>query len=153
MKTWITRLLMTIMLCTIAPLTLTGCPALAKVLPIVTNIITEILDAERKLDAVDAHAQQWFKSYPNEALEAKWKTSVDHARASLDVALKTAHGAEELSQADHQAAFQQFGAAWTKLYELGISIGIIGKEGAISTGPRAAIIIETPLALSRGTVE
>jgi len=149
MKTYLTRLLMTILLCTIAPLTLTGCPQLAAVLPIVTDIITEILDAERKIDQADAHAQEWFANYPNEALESKWKTSVDRTRASLDVALKTAHGAENLGQADHAAAFQQFAAAWAQLYELGVEIGIIGKEGALGTGPRAGIAIGTPLALSR----
>ena len=134
----------------VAPVTLTGCPQVAAaLLPIVKDIIVDFLDAERKLEQIDVAAKEWFAKYPNDKLEADWTVAVDRARASLDVALKTARGAEQLAESDYQAAFQQFGLAWQELIELATSVGILGKAGTYGAGPMMGAQIEPPVCLAR----
>jgi hypothetical protein len=148
---WFYRFVLTALLCVSAPVLLTGCPQLASLLPIVQTIITEIMDAERKLDQVDGAAQDWFKKYPNEAMQTQWATAVEVARAGLDVANKTAHGANEVGNVDPVAAFQHFNAAWVKLIELGTKIGIVSPGGEFGAGPNVGIVVQPPLCLSRGS--
>lgn len=147
---WFYRFVMMMTLCLAAPV-LTGCPQLAKVLPIVQTIITEIMDAERKLERVDGAAQDWFKKYPNEAMQSQWNTAVETAKAGLDVANKTAHGARDVGSVDPVAAFQHFNAAWVKLIELGTKIGIVSPGGEYGAGPNVGIVVEPPLCLSNGS--
>jgi hypothetical protein len=134
----------------VAPLTLTGCPQIAaQLLPIVTDIITDFLDAERKLEQVDAQAQAWFAKYPNEKMRTDWQKAVDEARATLDVALKTARGAEDLAESDYQAAFQKFGLAWQQVIELATSVGIVSAAGTYGAGPMMGARVEPPVCLAR----
>ena len=120
-------------------------------LPIVADILAEILDAQRKVDQVDAAAQEWFKKYPNEKMQADWSVAVERARASLDIAIKAAHGAEEVGKADPAAAFAMFNQAWVKLIDLAHKIGVVSPGGEYGAGPNIGITVEPPLCLSRGS--
>jgi len=143
-----TRMLLALALVIGAPTLLCGCPqVMSKVLPVVKDIVVEILDAERKIDLVDDQAKQWFAKYPNAVLEGDWQKAVDKTKASLDIALKTAHGAEELAEGDREAAFHEFGLAWQALMELASQIGMVTRGGTFAAGPMMGVAIEPPLAL------
>ena len=155
MKEFMRRALFASMFCFVLSMSYgtTGCAAIAKILPIVTDIIAEILDAQRKVDQVDAAAKAWFAKFPNEKMEGDWSTAVERTRASLDIAIKAAHGAEELGEADPVAAFAMFNDAWAKMIELALNIGIVSPGNEYGAGPNQGIVVEPPLCLSRGSAK
>lgn len=133
------------------PAAQTSCtPGLAAaVLPIVKDVIIEIVDAEQKLDLVDGAAAAWFKKYPDARLASEYQNASDRVRASLNVALQMAHGTRDLAEGDIDAAFHQFGLAWMKLWEMAQQIGFVTEGGTLQAGPVVGLSLEPPLALSR----
>jgi hypothetical protein len=129
--------------------TTSGCQLLPKVLPIVADIITEVIDAQNKMAAVDEIAQAWFEKYPNPAMEKKWDGAMDKAKAAIDVALKAAHGVEDAAEQDVAGAMANFVQAWQGIQELATSIGFMGANGTINAGPGAGTVLEQPLAVKR----
>jgi hypothetical protein len=130
-----------------------SCQYLPKVLPIVADIITEIIDAKDKLDKIDAAAQAWFKQYPNDDMKKKWLGAMDKARAAIDAALKAAHGVESVAEKDLMAAMQKFVQAWQTLSQLATSIGFMGAGGTLNAGPASGHVLEEPLAVKRSRGE
>jgi hypothetical protein len=126
-----------------------GCQYLPAVLPVVADIITEIIDAKDKIEKIDAAAQAWFAQYPNADMQKKWSGAVDKANAAIDAALKAAHGVEDASEKDVMGAMQNFVAAWQILRELATSIGFVGANGTINAGPATGGVIEDPIAVKR----
>lgn len=130
-----------------------GCHVLPKVLPIVADVITEILDAQQKMKALDAAAQAWFEKYPNESMQKKWNGAMDKANAAIDVALKTTHGAQDAAEQDVAGAMDNWIAAWQTLRELGTSIGFVGANGTMNAGPATGVVLDEPLAVKRSRGE
>jgi hypothetical protein len=126
-----------------------GCQVLPKILPVVADVITEIIDAQNKVAALDAVAQSWFEKYPNEAMQKKWDGVMDKVKATIDVALKAAHGVEDAAEADVMGAMQNFVQAWAEARELALSIGFMGANGTMNAGPGAGTVLEEPLAVQR----
>ena len=126
-----------------------GCQYLPAVLPIVADIITEIIDAQKKLDEVDQMAQAWFTQYPNDAMKKKWDGAVDKDRAGIDAALKATHGVEDAAEKDVMGAMNNFVQAWQIVRELATSIGFMGADGTINAGPGAGGKLEEPIAVQR----
>ncbi len=151
MKRW-TWILMVAVAMTLGATT-SGCQLLPKVLPIVADIITEVLDAQQKMKALDAAAQAWFEKYPNEAMQKKWTGAMDKANAAIDVALKAAHGVEDAAEQDVAGAMNNWIAAWQTLRELATSIGFMGANGTMNAGPAAGLVLEEPLAVKRSRGE
>lgn len=126
-----------------------GCQLLPKILPIVADIITEIIDAQNKVEAIDGVAQAWFKQYPNDAMQKKWAGAMDKAKAAIDVALKATHGVEDAAEQDVAGAMNNFIQAWQTVRELATSIGFMGANGTMNAGPGAGTQLEEPLAVKR----
>lgn len=126
-----------------------GCQYLPAILPVVSDIITEIIDAQRKAEQLDEAVQGYFEKYPNKAMEAKWKGAMDKVHASIDVALKAAHGVEDVAEQDVAGAMHNFVLAWQEARELAMSIGVVGAAGVVSAGPMAGVVIGEPLAVQR----
>lgn len=126
-----------------------GCQYLPAVLPVVSDIITEIIDAQKKMEALDAAAQAWFEQYPNDAMKKKWDGAMDKADAAIDVALKATHGVESAAERDVATAMNEWIEAWQTLRELATSIGFMGVNGTMNAGPAAGVVLDEPLALRR----
>ena len=126
-----------------------GCHVLPKVLPIVADVITEILDAQQKMKALYAAAQAWFEKYPNDSMKKKWDGAMDKANAAIDVALKATHGVEDAAEQDVAGAMNNWIAAWQTLRELATSIGFMGANGTMNAGPATGVVLEEPLAVKR----
>lgn len=130
-----------------------GCQYLPAVLPVVADIITEIIDAKDKIEKIDAAAQAWFAQYPNADMQKKWTDAVDKANAAVDVALKAAHGVEDASEKDLQGAMANFVSAWQTLRELATSIGFVGANGTVNAGPATGGVLDDPIAVKRSQGE
>lgn len=131
-----------------------GCQLLPKILPVVADIITEVLDAKQKMQALDAAAQAWFEAYPhNEAIQKKWAGAMDKANAAIDVALKATHGVEDAAEQDVAGAMDNWIAAWQTLRELAASVGFMGANGVMNAGPASGIVLDEPLAVKRSRGE
>lgn len=115
----------------------------------ISTLLTELIDASHKVDALDRAAREWFKEYPNEALQADWHSAVDRTRAGIDVGLAAAHGAEELSYADHHSAIEHFVVAWDGLVTLARQIGFLQAGDVLGAGPQRGVALAPPLACSR----
>jgi hypothetical protein len=151
MKKW-AGILMVSMAMTFSMAT-SGCELLPKVLPVIADVITEIIDAQNKMKALDAGAQAWFKQYPNEAMQKKWSGAMDKAQAAIDVALKATHGAEDAAEQDIMGAMNNWVAAWQTLRELATSIGFMGANGTMNAGPSSGVVLDEPLAVKRSRGE
>ena len=127
-----------------------GCEMLGpRIVPVITTLLTEMIDGKNKLEALDGAAQAWFKEYPNEALQYDWKIAVDRVQASIDIALAAAHGVSELSQDNHVAAAARFVSAWLGLATLARQIGILGSGDVLGSGPHRGLALTEPLACQR----
>lgn len=127
-----------------------SCAAVVSTLPKVISIVS---DAALIVDQIDSFASAIFKVKPDADLEKKVSEAIILARKALAFANRTAAGAENLSQAQLVAAFDDFRIAYQDLLALVGPLGVTTGGGAGASGSDAGTLgvarlqVPEPLAL------
>lgn len=120
-----------------------GCATIVSHLP---TVIAAVTDGLMVLDAIESFAERYFQRAPDADKEAKVRMALARARAALNVALRTAQGAEKLDQAQVDTAFADFKSAYTALLALVAPLGVTSGD---SLAVRAdGLAVPEPMALS-----
>jgi hypothetical protein len=143
----------TMMLVFAAALALTPLGCFRSAGPALSKIAAGIDDAQLVLDIVQAAVNVFFAQTPSTKppeAHAKIQQAIDRSRLAVGVAIRTAHGAEALSDNQTAAAFTNFQKAWTELQALLTEFGVTQPDGtfAATVGGYRAPTIPPPLALS-----
>ncbi len=139
-------LLTCIMLLVAAPL---GCAALASALP---TVLALVLDGMQVLDTIEAFVAHYFVQNPDAKAQEIVRQALTRCRAALNVALRSAQGAERLDQAQVDAAFDEFKKAYIALMSLVGPLGVRQVHGSTLRASLAAdgkLEVPEPLAFSR----
>jgi hypothetical protein len=129
-------------------LALTGCQGFwQKALPVITDIIIKVIDAEQQLDAIEQGVAVYLKESPDPETGAKVQAFLGRVKASLKIALATAEGVRSTGEGSSMQAFKDFQVAWTELIGLLAEIGVVDTAGALATGPYKGLQLTEPLAL------
>lgn len=101
---------------------LTGCAAFAAALP---NIVAAVIDGVQVLDVITTFVTKYFAAHSTAAeTQAKVFNAIEKAKAALNLALRTAQGSDDLSNAKVDAAFENFKAAYLELLALVRPLGV-----------------------------
>lgn len=133
----------------------TGCGALQregaiqKVVEALPTIVQYVQDADMILDAIDRAALPVLAIKGDPALNSQYAESMDVARRTLQVALRSAQGGQELSKQEVDAAFASFREAYVNLTSLLQQSGLMNGAGtfAAASGMRNLTVPE-PLAVT-----
>lgn len=96
-------------------LCLTGCAAIAAVLP---DVIAAVLDGMQIIDVIEQFVARYFQSHPDPVAQKKVDDAILKARTALNVALRSAQGAKNLDDAQIDKAFEDFKQAYLELMAL-----------------------------------
>lgn len=129
--------------------TLSGC-GLASLLPQVKSTIDLIQDAAEVLDIIDAQVRRFFGALTEEQ-QSDYTAAMVATRLALKAAIHTTRGAVQLSEAERDAAFDDFRVAFRALEQLLIRMGVLkrGLLGAPEVSSLPAIEMPTPLVLRK----
>jgi hypothetical protein len=131
--------------------TLAGCQgSWQKALPVITDIIIKVIDAEQQLGAIEQEAVAYFKESPNSEAEAKVQAFLGRVKASLQIALRTAEALRSTGEGSTEQAFKELQEAWTALIGLLTEIGVVDDQGALTAGPQKGLQVAQPMALTGG---
>ena len=127
---------------------ITGCGLLHAAVPVISEIVAIVSDAQEILAIIDAAAQLFFAQHP-ELVEARarYTSIMSKAHVSLDAAIRTMRGATELEQNKVDEAFANFRVAYGDLLALVESLGLT-HGGKFAAGPRAGEAIPQPIAIT-----
>jgi hypothetical protein len=120
---------------------------LQKALPVITDIIIKVIDAEQQLDAAEQGAAAYLKQQPDPAAEAKIEASLERVKTSLRIALREAQVVQISGEGSSQQAFEELQGAWAELIDLLTETGVVGDDGALVAGPSKGLQLQQPLAL------
>lgn len=104
-----------------------SCATVASTLPKVMSVVS---DAALIVEQIDSFSAAVFKAVPNADLEKKVEQAINIARKALATANRTASGAENLSQSQLAAAFDDFRIAYQNLLALVGPLGVTTGSGA-----------------------
>lgn len=125
-------------------LTLFGCGAIMSALPVVAGALS---DASQTLEVIDVAVQEWIRTTnPPEQQRMRYARIKQQAHRALSSATHAVSGAQDLDQAQYDAAFGEFKLAFGEMKAFLQETGAMG-GGAMSANGEAAAIPE-PLALS-----
>lgn len=113
-------------------LTVPGCAAFAKWLPVVISVLGE---AGQVLDAVDNAAGSYFAANPDEEKQKTYGRIMSKARSSLALAHRAAKGTDAAAKQDVDTAFGEFKKAYQDLLALLGPLGVVAPaqgDGAMS---------------------
>lgn len=128
-----------------------GCAGLQKAVDALPTVIQYVQDANMILDAIDRAAVPVLAIKGDPDLSNKYAAAMDAARRTLQVALRTAKGGQNLSEDEVDAAFADFRAAYANLKLLLQQNGMMNTAGAMAVSPgQPTIQVQEPLAVSRG---
>lgn len=99
-------------------------PACGGALAVLPDVIAYILDGMQVLDVVAAFVDRYFVQHPNPVAQARVADALAKARNALNVALRSAQGAEKMDNAQVDAAFDDFKKAYLDLISLVRSFGM-----------------------------
>lgn len=148
------RRMLTIFTLTILPVVLTvaliapaaGCAAFVASLPV---IIAAILDGAQIIDAIEHFVDAYFVAHPDPIAQAKVSEAVARCRSALNIALRSAQGAQEVDEQKVDAAFNDFKAAYIALLGLCKPYGVQPAGGKLAASP-GKLEVPEPLILVRG---
>jgi hypothetical protein len=124
-----------------------GCATFASTLPIV---LADAQDGMLILDALQAFVDHVFSNHPDPTNQALVEKIFAKARTSLDLAIRLASAGKEVDQAQVDAAFKDFEAAYSDLISI---LGPYGVTVADVPAPRAApgggLVVPRPLSAVR----
>ena len=131
----------------------TGCAFLKSVVPVLDDVIVAVEDGSMVLDAIEAAVSIFFAAKPDAATQAKIEQAVTDARLALDVALRAARGAAELTAEQADAAFADFRKLYDSLVALLTQAGIAspapdGKTLTASARAGGSFKVPVPLAIT-----
>lgn len=107
----------------------TGCAALSKAVPVLTQIDSILHDAQQTLVVIDIAVNEWArKTTPPEAVLEKYAAISSKAHKALSIASKSLQGVEDLDQDQYDSAFEEFKAAYVEL------VAFLEETGAMSGG-------------------
>lgn len=128
-------------------LTAPGC-GLGAILTQAKTTIDLIQDAAEVLDIIDAQVRRFFDAL-TEQQQSDYTEAMVATRLALKTAIHATRGAVELTEAERDAAFDDFRVAFRALEQLLVRMGVL-KKGLLGapTGPAVAPIeMPTPLVL------
>lgn len=125
-----------------------GCAALGGILP---DVILYVEDGSAILNVIASFVDAYFLQHPDPAAQAKVDDAMTKTRSALATMLHAAQGASSLSDANVDAAFNDFKAAYMELLALTAPMGVSPTGGAIkmSAAP-GKLMVPEPLAFRRG---
>lgn len=125
-----------------------GCATLAALLP---EVITKVTDAMLIISQVEAVADDFFATFPDPEKAKLVDAAIRKTRTALNVALRAAKGAGDLTEDEVDAAFENFAVAYRELISLCSTYGVPIREGDPSDPKFAATpgvqVVPEPLAL------
>jgi hypothetical protein len=119
---------------------LTACAPIMAALP---TVIAAVTDAVVILDQIEAFVDAYFARNPDPPKQALAAKAIAKTRASLNTALRTSRGTEELNQERVDQAFAEFRAAYQDLL---VVVGPLGVRppGALTAAPASGEVLEVP---------
>jgi hypothetical protein len=124
-----------------------GCATIASKLPAVISAVT---DGMMVLDTIEAFIRNYFTKHPAPETQARVDVAIARTRGALSAALRTAHGAEKLDQAQIDAAFADFKAAYQDLMVLLTPLGVRSGDRLAAAPNSSGLIVPEPLAFGLG---
>lgn len=121
-----------------------GC---ATVVPALPTVIAAVTDAVMILDGIQNFVDKYFAAKPNPALEEKVGDAMQKTRAALNVALRSAQGAQDLDQAKVDDAFKNFRAAYQELMVILGPLGVASAGNTLMAVP-GGLQVPEPMALT-----
>lgn len=131
---------------------LTAAPGCATVASLLPGVIAAVTDGMMVLDTLELFIKRYFDSRPTAPGRDKLEMFAARARSALNAALRAAHGAEKLDQAQIDAAFAEFRVAYTELLALLEPLGVKTSpdiDRPLAAGPNTLFVPE-PLAFKVG---
>ncbi len=105
-----------VLLCTIP-----SCATVAALLP---DVIAAVMDGAQILDAIENFVALYFVQHPDAEAQKKVGEAITKARMALNIALRTAQASDKLNDAQVEAAFVDFKAAYLELLALTKPYGV-----------------------------
>jgi hypothetical protein len=134
----------TMVLCALLAVGTAGCGAIIGAL---VNVASYIQEASMVIDQIQAFVDAYFAKRPDPAKQETINDAIAKSRAALGVALKTSRGAEQLDQAQIDAAFAEFAGAYRELLTLvgplGVRVGgsfAVSPDGALTVPPAEELV-------------
>jgi hypothetical protein len=128
------------------PVAATSCAAVVSALP---TVIAYAQDAAFILDQVAKFVDAYLAVHPDAALQKRVSVAEARARSALDLALRTATGAQDLDQAKIDAAFSDFRLAWQDYLVLVGPMGVTAGAPRLAAAPSGGLLVPDPLAAVR----
>lgn len=127
------------------PLPVTSCAAVLKALP---TVIQYVQDAQIVLDMIDQQAKPLI-SLAEQDVQKDYSRAMGVARSSLQVALRSTKGADELSKEKVDESFENFREAYKELTSVLQRAGLMNADGMMKAAPgMQQVTVPEPLAIS-----
>lgn len=122
-----------------------GCGAVLRALP---TVIQYVQDAQMILDMLDRQARPRL-AQADEDIRKSYDRSYTTAQQTLQVALRSSKGVDELSKEQIDEAFKNFREAYKDLLAVLSSAGLMQADGTMKAAPGAAPIdVPEPMAIT-----
>jgi hypothetical protein len=129
-------------------LSTSGCAGVQKFVDALPTIVQYVQDAAIILDSIDQAVLPILAMRQDPELGRKYSSAMDAARQSLQVALRSAKGGEQLSENKLDEAFISFRQAYIQLLSLLQQANLMGATGAMAAAPgMPQVVVQTPLAM------
>lgn len=127
-------------------LSLVGCAAVVKALPVIASVIA---DAHQTMDIIDVAAQEWVRTTnPPDEHRRKYAELRSATLRSLNIANRAVTGAQDIDQKQYDAAFQEFKAAFAELKAFLQERGVMNAGALKSSADGTPEPVPEPLALT-----
>ena len=149
MKTLLKLCLLSLALTVVVP----GCALFRSggVMDAIASVLTYAEDADQRLTQIETTVNIYFAHKPDPELQRQIGLALSNARSAISIALKTAKGAEELSEDDLAGAFRDFRAAYRALMALLEDSGFLGPDGTFGGDGKPSVAgVGVPMAMSTG---
>ena len=105
-------------------LCLVATPSCAAVLSALPKVVAAVTDAGQIVDSIKDFVDAYFVAHPDAAKQKLVDAAILKAKESLNLALRTANGAQELDQKKVDEAFADFKQAYRELLALVGPLGV-----------------------------
>lgn len=123
-----------------------SCAAVLKALP---TIIQYVADAQIILDMIDRQATPLIQQLADEQVQKDYARAMGVAQTSLQIALRSTKGTDELSKEQVDKAFENFREAYKDLLSVLQRAGLMNSDGTMKATPgMTPVTVPEPLAIS-----
>ena len=128
---------------------LPGCAAFAAAIPVITEVVTYVSDAQQILSAIQIISQTFFAEHPNPDLQKKLAQDLSEAHLALDTIVQIGQGAKDLSDKDLVDAIAKFQKVYTDIDAILKQTGLVPPAGTLrATAPGGPARIPTPMLMT-----